>query len=90
MVFCAEMDDGAVWQPPLAGIRPLREYHRNSPGLFNEVHFLNSLSDLSGGGHILRVNFERKPAHEMAQTLGLSDDAAQKRVSRAVQPCAIP
>lgn len=29
--------------------------------------------------------FERKSAREMAQTLGISDDAAQKRVSRAVE-----
>jgi RNA polymerase sigma factor (sigma-70 family) len=28
--------------------------------------------------------FERKSAHEMAQTLGVSDEAAQKRVNRAV------
>jgi hypothetical protein len=29
--------------------------------------------------------FERKSAHEMAQSLGTSEEAAQKRVSRAVE-----
>src|ERR1043166_5629846 len=29
--------------------------------------------------------FQRKSAHEMAETLGVSDEAAQKRVSRAVE-----
>ena len=36
-------------------------------------------------GALLRCYFERKSAREMAQTLGVSEDAAQKRVSRAVE-----
>jgi RNA polymerase sigma factor (sigma-70 family) len=34
---------------------------------------------------VLLRYFERKSAHEMAQTLGVSDETAQKRVSRAVE-----
>src|SRR5438094_2790859 len=45
---------------------------------------LGELSDPDRDALFLRY-FERKSAREMAQTLGISDDAAQKRVSRAVE-----
>ena len=45
---------------------------------------LNELSEEDRNAVIFRY-FERKSAREMAQALGLSDDAAQKRVSRAVE-----
>ena len=45
---------------------------------------LGELSDSDRDALLLRY-FERKSAQEMAQVLGVSDDAAQKRVSRAVE-----
>jgi len=45
---------------------------------------LGELSDAGRDALLLRY-FERKSAREMAQTLGISDEAAQKRVSRAVE-----
>jgi RNA polymerase sigma factor (sigma-70 family) len=45
---------------------------------------LGELSDTDRDVVMLRY-FERKSAREMAQRLGLSDEAAQKRVSRAVE-----
>ena len=45
---------------------------------------LGELNELDRDALLLRY-FERKSAREMAQTLGVSDDAAQKRVSRAVE-----
>jgi RNA polymerase sigma factor (sigma-70 family) len=45
---------------------------------------LGELSEPDRDALLLRY-FERKSAQEMAQTLGISDDAAQKRVSRAVE-----
>jgi RNA polymerase sigma factor (sigma-70 family) len=45
---------------------------------------LGELSEPDRDALLLRY-FERKSAHEMAQTLGISDEAAQKRVSRAVE-----
>ncbi|MGD0208213.1 MAG: RNA polymerase sigma factor [Verrucomicrobiota bacterium] len=45
---------------------------------------LGELSDADRDALLLRY-FERKSASEMAQTLGTSEDAAQKRVSRAVE-----
>ena len=45
---------------------------------------LGELSEADRDALMLRY-FERKSAHEMAQTLGVSDEAAQKRVSRAVE-----
>ncbi|MEY2467201.1 MAG: hypothetical protein QOD03_1722 [Verrucomicrobiota bacterium] len=45
---------------------------------------LGELSEPDRGALFLRY-FERKSAREMAQTLGISDDAAQKRVSRAIE-----
>ena len=45
---------------------------------------LDELSDADRHALLLRY-FERKSAQEMAQTLGISDEAAQKRVSRAVE-----
>jgi len=45
---------------------------------------LGELSEPDRDALLLRY-FERKSAREMAQTLGVSDDAAQKRVSRAVE-----
>ncbi len=45
---------------------------------------LGELSEADRDAVLLRY-FERKSAHEMAQILGVSDDAAQKRVSRAVE-----
>ncbi len=45
---------------------------------------LGELSEPDRDALLLRY-FERKSAREMAQTLGISDEAAQKRVSRAVE-----
>jgi RNA polymerase sigma factor (sigma-70 family) len=45
---------------------------------------LENLNELDRDALLLRY-FERKSAHEIAQTFGISDDAAQKRVSRAVE-----
>ncbi len=45
---------------------------------------LGELSEADRDALLLRY-FERKSAREMAQTLGTSEDAAQKRVSRAVE-----
>src|SRR5208282_4385091 len=44
---------------------------------------LGELSEPDRDALLLRY-FERKSAREMAQTLGVSDEAAQKRVTRAV------
>src|SRR6266496_3674193 len=45
---------------------------------------LGELSEPDRDALLLRY-FERKSAREMAQTFGISDEAAQKRVSRAVE-----
>lgn len=45
---------------------------------------LGDLSEPDRDALLLRY-FERKSAREMAQTLGISDEAAQKRVNRAVE-----
>jgi len=45
---------------------------------------LEQLSEPDREAVLLRY-FERKSAHEMAQTLGVTDEAAQKRVSRAIE-----
>ena len=45
---------------------------------------LGELSEADRDALLLRY-FERKSAREMAQTLGISDEAAQKRVNRAVE-----
>jgi RNA polymerase sigma factor (sigma-70 family) len=45
---------------------------------------LGELDEADRDALLLRY-FERKSASEMAQTLGISDEAAQKRVSRAVE-----
>src|SRR4029434_10974528 len=45
---------------------------------------LGELSESDRDALLLRY-FERKSAQEMAQALGISDEAAQKRVSRAVE-----
>ena len=45
---------------------------------------VGALSEPDRDALMLRF-FERKSAHEMAQTLGVSDEAAQKRVTRAVE-----
>jgi RNA polymerase sigma factor (sigma-70 family) len=45
---------------------------------------LGQLGESDRDALLLRY-FERKSAQEMAQTLGISDEAAQKRVSRAVE-----
>ena len=45
---------------------------------------LGELSEADRDALLLRY-FERKSAQEMAQTLGVSEEAAQKRVSRAVE-----
>ncbi len=45
---------------------------------------LGELSEADRDALLLRY-FERKSASEMAQTLGISDEAAQKRVNRAVE-----
>ena len=50
-------------------------------------HLDAALGELSEGDReaLLLRYFQRKSAGEMAQTLGISDEAAQKRVSRAVE-----
>src|SRR5439155_23203559 len=50
-------------------------------------HLDEALGELNEGDRdaLLLRYFERKSAREMAQTLGTSEDAAQKRVSRAVE-----
>src|SRR5207249_11759078 len=50
-------------------------------------HLDNALGELSEADRdaLLLRYFERKSAREMAQTLGTSEEAAQKRVSRAVE-----
>jgi hypothetical protein len=45
---------------------------------------LEELTEADRDALLLRF-FERKSAREMAQTLGVSDEAAQKRVSRAIE-----
>ena len=45
---------------------------------------LGELAEADRDAVLLRY-FERKSAREMAQTLGISEDAAQRRVSRAVE-----
>lgn len=45
---------------------------------------LGELAEADRDAVLLRY-FERKPASELAQVLGVSDEAAQKRVSRAVE-----
>src|ERR1035441_8843788 len=45
---------------------------------------LGELDEADRDALLLRY-FERKSASEMAQTLGISDEAAQKRVNRAVE-----
>src|SRR6266516_2766072 len=45
---------------------------------------MHALDDTDRAAVLLRY-FERKSAHEIAQTLGVSEEAAQKRVSRAVE-----
>ena len=45
---------------------------------------LGELNELDRDALLLRY-FEKKSAQEMAEVLGISDDAAQKRVSRAVE-----
>ena len=45
---------------------------------------LDELSDLDRDALLLRY-FERKSAHDIAQSFGISDAAAQKRVTRAVE-----
>src|SRR5438093_10161818 len=50
-------------------------------------HLDEALGELNEGDRdaLLLRYFERKSAREMAQTLGTSEDAAQKRVSRAIE-----
>ena len=50
-------------------------------------HLDAALGELSESDHdaLLLRYFERKSARDIAQTLGISDEAAQKRVSRAVE-----
>jgi RNA polymerase sigma factor (sigma-70 family) len=52
-----------------------------------EPHLDAAIEELSQGDRdaLLLRYFERKSAPEMAQLLGISDEAAQKRVSRAVE-----
>ncbi len=45
---------------------------------------LDTLTEADHDAVMLRY-FERKPAHEMAQALGISEEAAQKRLTRAVE-----
>jgi RNA polymerase sigma factor (sigma-70 family) len=45
---------------------------------------LGELSECDGDALLLRY-FERQSAREMAQILGVSDEAAQKRVRRAIE-----
>lgn len=50
-------------------------------------HLDAALGELPGPDRdaLLLRYFQRRSAHEMAETLGISDEAAQKRVSRAVE-----
>ncbi|MBI5383610.1 MAG: sigma-70 family RNA polymerase sigma factor [Verrucomicrobia bacterium] len=59
------------------------------PSVWNDIEPLldeamHALDETDRAAVLLRY-FEHKSAREMAQTLGISDDAAQKRVSRAVE-----
>jgi RNA polymerase sigma factor (sigma-70 family) len=60
-----------------------------SEGVWEQVgpHLDAALGDLSEPDYdaLMLRYFERKSAREMAQALGVSDEAAQKRVSRAVE-----
>lgn len=53
--------------------------------LDNPAHWVGPASDQPDRDALLLCYFERKSAREMAQVLGISDEAAQKRVSRAVE-----
>ncbi len=61
----------------------------DSDAVWKEVapHLDDALGELSEPDRdaLLLRYFERKSAREMAQALGITDDAAQKRVSRAVE-----
>ncbi|MEO7298857.1 MAG: sigma-70 family RNA polymerase sigma factor [Verrucomicrobiota bacterium] len=61
----------------------------DSDAVWKEIapHLDDALGELSQPDRdaLLLRYFERKSAREMAQSLGITDDAAQKRVSRAVE-----
>jgi RNA polymerase sigma factor (sigma-70 family) len=71
----------AVAMNDLLSAEPVAHWEQIAPHL--DVA-LGELSEPDRDALLLRY-FERKSAREMAQTLGISDEAAQKRVTRAVE-----
>jgi RNA polymerase sigma factor (sigma-70 family) len=65
----------------LVAVEPDASWEQTAPHLDDA---LGELGEADRDALLLRY-FERKSAREMAQTLGVSDEAAQKRVSRAVE-----
>lgn len=68
---------------------PLESTMKSSPSVWSELEpllddALETLSDKDRAAVLLRY-FENKSLREVGETLGTSDDAAQKRVTRAVQ-----
>src|SRR5437867_5690895 len=68
----ATADSGTGFQPVWADIEPILD------------EAMHELDDTDRAAVLLRY-FENKSLREVGQTLGTSDDAAQKRVSRAVE-----
>jgi RNA polymerase sigma factor (sigma-70 family) len=71
----------AVTMNELLSTEPEADWQQIAPHLDNA---LGELSEPDRDALLLRY-FEQKSAREMAQTLGTSEEAAQKRVSRAVE-----
>lgn len=71
----------AVTMNALLGVEPEARWEHIAPHLDAA---LGELEEAERDAVLLRY-FERKSAREMARTLGISDEAAQKRVSRAVE-----
>ena len=70
-----------------AAMNELSSAAADAPWEHIEPHLDAAIEELSQGDRdaLLLRYFERKSAPEMAQLLGISDEAAQKRVSRAVE-----
>jgi RNA polymerase sigma factor (sigma-70 family) len=71
----------AVAMNELLANEPSADWEHIAPCLDEALGLLNE----SDRDALLLRYFERKSAREMAQTLGVSEDAAQKRVNRAVE-----
>jgi RNA polymerase sigma factor (sigma-70 family) len=71
----------AITLNTLLDVKPEARWEQIAP------HLDAALGELDDAGRdaVLLRYFERKSAREMAHTLGISDEAAQKRVSRAVE-----